>query len=315
MLVFFAAFKKEAVDLLKTIKLKKIIKIKSTVIYDGTIKNKRIIICIMGMGKYNSLFAVSQIIKMNLENPVFIIQGISGALVDNLNIGDLVVYESIKNLEKFQISKKVRGNKDCSPNAQKDNLVKGGGVKHPAILQSNENILCLSHRERLTDIKINNYHLSDLSETKAAFEVINGNFDSIKKKWEGSAKNLRILKASGGLVSYVVTDRTEKAALNKIHGVEAIDMESYYIADNAINNGIPVICIRSISDNRIEPIPELIIRFKNGNFYCKLSCLIELIFSKTKARSMIVSAKNITKACRNLNHFIKKIILPYFGYE
>ncbi|MCX6347514.1 MAG: hypothetical protein NTZ89_06250 [Actinobacteria bacterium] len=228
----------------------------------------------------------------------------------------------MKNLEKFQISKKVRGNKDCSPNAQKDNLVKGGGVKHPAILQSNENILCLSHRERLTDIKINNYHLSDLSETKAAFEVINGNFDSIKKKWEGSAKNLRILKASGGLVSYVsglvsyvVTDSMEKDVLNKLQGVEAIDMESYYIADNAINNGIPVICIRSISDNRIEPIPELIIRFKNGNFYCKLSCLIELIFSKTKARSMIVSAKNITKACRNLNHFIKKIILPYFGYE
>ncbi|MCX6347513.1 MAG: hypothetical protein NTZ89_06245 [Actinobacteria bacterium] len=60
MLVFFAAFKKEAVDLLKTIKLKKIIKIKSTVIYDGTIKNKRIIICIMGMGKYNSLFAVAE---------------------------------------------------------------------------------------------------------------------------------------------------------------------------------------------------------------------------------------------------------------
>src|SRR5450830_1425114 len=131
MLVFFAAFKKEAVDLLKTIKLKKIIKIKSTVIYDGNIKNRRIIICIMGMGKYNSIFAVSQIIKMNLENPVFIIQGISGALVDNLNIGDLVVYESIKNLEKFQISKKVRGKKDCSSDTQKDNLANGDGVKHP----------------------------------------------------------------------------------------------------------------------------------------------------------------------------------------
>jgi len=29
---------------------------------------------------------------------------------------------------------------------------------------------------------------------------------------------------------------------------------------------------------------------------------------------MLSSAKNINIACRNLNHFIKKIMLPYFGY-
>ena len=314
MLVIFAAFKKEAADLLKTIKLKKIIKIKNTVIYDGAINNKRIIICIMGMGKSNSLSAVAHMLEINLENPVFIIQGISGALVDNLNIGDLVVYESIKNLEKFQIAKEVPGNKNYSHDDQKINLANDTVLKHSAVIHGDENILNLSYEERSADILINNNDLPDLNEAKAAFEAINRNFGSLKNKWEESAKNLKIIKASGGLVSYVVIDRTEKDVLNKIHGIEAIDMESYYIAENAINNGIPVICIRSISDSLIEPIPELIIKFKKGNLFCKLSCLIELIFSRTKTRSMIASAKNISKACSNLNYFIKKILLPYFGY-
>jgi nucleoside phosphorylase len=315
MLVIFAAFKKEAADLLKIIKLKKIIKTKSTVIYDGTIKNKRIIICITGMGKSNSLFAVSQIIKMNLENPVFLIQGISGALADNLNIGDLVVYGSIKNLEKFKIEENEQENKGGSPDAQKHNFGDDSRVKHQAIMQCNGNTLCLSYGERPADVKATNYHLEGLDETKAAFKVLNGNFDLLKKKWESSVKKLRILKVSGGLVSYVVTDRKEKDALNKMQGIEAIDMESYYIADIAINNRIPVLCIRSISDNLIEPIPELIVRLNSGNFIYKFNCLTELIFSKTQARSMLISGKNITKACRNLNYFIKKIILPYFGYE
>jgi nucleoside phosphorylase len=315
MLVIFAAFKKEAADLLKAVKLKKIIKTKSTVIYDGTIKNKRIIICITGMGKSNSLFAVSQIIKMNLENPVFLILGISGALTDNLDIGDLVVYGSIKNLEKFKIEENEQENKDGSPDAQKHNLDDDGRAKHQAIMQCNGNILSLSYGERPADVKTTDNHLSGLDETKSSYKVLNGDFNLLKKKWESSIKKLRILKASGGLVSYVVTDRKEKDALHKIHGIEAIDMESYYIADAAINNRVPVLCIRSISDNLIEPIPELIVRFNSGNFIYKFNCLAGLIFSKTQSRSMIISGKNIAKACRNLNYFIKNIILPYFGYE
>jgi adenosylhomocysteine nucleosidase len=271
MLVIFAAFRKEAAGLFKIIKLRKRIRIRSTDIYDGTIKNKRIIICITGMGKSNALFAVSRIIKMNLDNPVFIIQGISGAVVDNLNIGDLVFYESIKNLEKFKTEKKTNGTEE--------------------------------------------FNLSYLDDIESSPEVINVNFDFSKKEWEDIGKNSRILKASGGLVSYIVTEHSDKDVLSKIHGVEAIDMESYYIADAAINNGIMAICLRSISDTLKEPIPELITRFNSGNFICKFNCLAELLFSKTKSRSMLVSGKNITKACRNLNYFINKTMLPYFGYK
>src|SRR5680860_629199 len=137
MLVLFAAFKKEAAGLLKIIESKKIIKINSTVIYDGTIKNKRIVICITGIGKSNSLFAISQIIKMNLENPVFIIQGVSGALVDNLSIGDLVIYESIKNLEKFRSAKKLQGDAGDSFYYSKHDIANDNEAKSPVALQGN----------------------------------------------------------------------------------------------------------------------------------------------------------------------------------
>ncbi|MEI7616071.1 MAG: hypothetical protein WCJ54_05090, partial [Actinomycetota bacterium] len=176
-------------------------------------------------------------------------------------------------------------------------------------------ILYLPCGKRLTDRKKDNCHLYDKDENKAAFEALNGNFELLKNKWESNSKQLNLFMVSGGLVSYIVTDPADMDILNKIQGVEAIDMESYYIADNAIENDISVLCVRSISDSPDEPIPELIIRFKNGGIYTRLCCLLELIFSRTKALSVIRSLKNMTKACRNLNQFVLETILPYFGYE
>jgi len=265
MLVIFAAFKKEAIDLIKLLKFKKTLKNKSAVIYDGLIENKRMIICITGMGKSNSLFAVKQVIAMNLENPVFIIQGVSGAVIENINIGDLIFYESIKNLEQFQAKTQLNGN--------------------------------------------------DFKEVKSASKILNIDFDLLKTRWEAGKKCHRLLKFSGGLVSYVVTDATEKNILNKLYGIEAIDMESYFIADAALNSQIPFICIRSVSDNLSEPISKLITRFSSGNLCYKFNFLIKLIFSRRKIKSIAHSYKNINIACRSLNQFVKKILLPYFGYK
>ncbi|MHB1346884.1 MAG: 5'-methylthioadenosine/S-adenosylhomocysteine nucleosidase family protein, partial [Candidatus Humimicrobiaceae bacterium] len=266
MLVFFAAFKKEAIDLIRMLESRKTVKFKKTVIYDGTIRNKRAVICIMGMGKSNSLYALRKILKMKLENPVFVIQGISGAVADHLKIGDVVIYETVKNIEKFETS-------------------------------NNADIPTCS--------------VPDIEEIKFDSGVIN--FDSLKSSWESYDKDLRILKSSGGLVPHVVTDQREKLFLNKSYSVEAIDMESYYIADIAKDNKIPVICVRSISDSLGEPISELIVRFGSGGFCIKIKCLISALFSRSETRSIISSYKNIDISCRNLNLFVKKVLLPYFG--
>ena len=284
MLVIFAAFKKEAIDLIKLLKFKKTLKNKRTVIYDGLVENKRIVICITGMGKSNSLFAVKQVIEMNLEDPVFIIQGVSGTVIENINIGDLIFYESIKNLEQFPGEIMQKGNDSYPSDTQKpdENVCKyAGGIENIDIV----------------------------------YPILNIDFDLLKTRWEVSKNNPRLLKFSGGLVSYVVTDAMEKNVLNKLYGIEAIDMESYFIADAALNSQIPVICIRSVSDNLSEPISKLITQFSSGNLCFKFIFLIKLIFSRTKIRSISESYKNINIACRSLNQFVKKVLLPYFGYK
>jgi len=315
MLVIFAAFKKEALALLKVIKVKKIIKSKSALIYDGLIQNKRIIICITGMGRLKAIHAAHQVIKLNIKNPVFVIQGISGGLADWLKTGDLVFYNSIKNLEWFNAGKKV-----IPYNAGNDFIKTQNSEEVSAEINEQRavgatDILYLPYGKRSINTDRDNYNLSGKDKNKAAFEVINENFELLKNRWESKSKNIKLFMASGGLVSYVVTDRSDMNVLNKIHDVEAIDMESYYIADIAVNNDIPAICVRSISDSAGEPIPELIIRFNEGGIYTRFCCLLELLFSRKKAVLVIRSLKNMTKACSNLNQFVQEIMLPYFGYE
>ncbi len=315
MLVIFAAFKKEALNLIKLLKSKKTVKNKNTIIYDGSIKNKRVIICITGMGKSNSLFAAGQIIKMKLDNPVFMIQGISGALLDNFKIGDLVFYESIKNLEQFRAQRYAGENSSYNPDVQKQTRINENDDGYDERIQSSDDILYLPYGGSIKNIGMNRHYLSDLKESDAIDKIMGANLDLLKDKWELIIKDSRIFRSIGGLVSYVVTDFKEKNVLNRLHDVEVIDMESYYIADTAIRNSIPVICIRSISDNFSKPIPESIIGFNSGNIYFKFKCLINVIFSNQEKRSIIRSYKNINIACRNLNLFIEKILLPYFGYK
>jgi len=311
MLVIFSAFKKEAIDLIKLLEFKKTLKAKRAVIYDGIIKNKRVIICITGMGKSNSLFAAKQVIEMNLSNPVFIIQGVSGAVAQNIDICDLIFYESIKNLEQYQPERQSGENDSCIPDTRKQDLNKS---KHTGE-KKNNHVVYLPLGKILKKTGSDSHPLSDFKEIESALKLLNINFDLLKTKWEANMKSSRILKSSGGLVSYVVTDSMEKSVLNELYGIEAIDMESYFIADDAIGRQIPVICIRSISDNITEPISEIIIRFGSGNSCFKFKILINLIFSRSKIISIIDSYKNINIACRSLNQFVKKILLPYLGYE
>ncbi len=315
MLVIFAAFKKEAFALLKTIKVKEVIKNKSTLIFDGLIQNKRIIICITGMGSSNSIADVSLVTELNLKNPVFIIQGISGALADWLKTGDLVFYNSIKNLEWFNSGGKIIPHKASNAYIQTQNPEEGSVEEYEQGVGNAANTLYLPFGKKVTNADMDNYNLYEKDEMKAAFEALNGNFELLKNKWESNNKNVKLFMVSGGLVSYVVTNKSDMDILNKTQGVEAIDMESYYIADNATQKDIPVICIRSISDSPNEPIPELIIRFNEGGIYSRFCCLLELLFSRTKAVSVMRSLKNMTKACRNLNQFVLVTMLPYFGYE
>ncbi|MCL5069365.1 MAG: hypothetical protein M1308_00455 [Actinobacteria bacterium] len=254
MLVVFAAFKNEADGLLKLMNCKKIIKNFNSVVYTGEIFNRGIVVAITGIGRLNAAICVNNIIMLNLSNPVFLIQGISGALIENLRIGDLAIYETVKNLEKIP------------------------GGKH---------------------IKLNS--LNDVADMQVDIK-------------NNDIFNMEILKIRGGTVPSVVTSYEDKIALNKTCGVEVIDMESFYIADAAIRKGIPVICIRSISDNLTESISRFFIEFNHNGIFKKFLFLLKMLFSRSKTKSVLRTIKNINLANKSLNDFIIKTVLPFSGY-
>lgn len=315
MLVVFAAFKKEAAGLLKLINCQKIKKIGETIIYDGEINSKRIIVCITGMGKSNSLNGVKKIIEMDLANPLFLIQGTSGALIENMKIGDLIIYESIQNLEQIQISKNKK-NKNVNEKALLEQTTNTETAKAGNELNK---IWGLSQNIKLTGNEINSYfNIFNWEEIETITEINNDDFSFLKNIEKNNIGNFNIFKSSGAIVSSVVTDLIDKKALNQLFGAEAVDMESYYIADIARNNGIPVACVRSVSDNLMEGVPDFFNDFESNNknkYLKKIFILFKIIFSKSKIKSAYRTLKNINIASKNLNDFVAKIVLPSFDYK
>jgi nucleoside phosphorylase len=315
MLVVFAAFKKEAAGLLKLINCQKIKKMGETIIYDGEINSKRIIVCITGMGKSNSLNGVKKIIEMDLANPLFLIQGVSGALIENMKIGDLIIYESIQNLEQIQISKNKK-NKNVNEKALLEQTTNTETAKAGNELNK---IWGLSQNIKLTGNEINSYfNIFNWEEIETITEINNDDFSFLKNIEKNNIGNFNIFKSSGAIVSSVVTDLIDKKALNQLFGAEAVDMESYYIADIARNNGIPVACVRSVSDNLMEGVPDFFNDFESNNknkYLKKIFILFKIIFSKSKIKSAYRTLKNINIASKNLNDFVAKIVLPSFDYK
>lgn len=113
MLIIFGALKIEIAAVLNLMSIDNISKTDGTTIYKGKINNEATLAVTTGMGKANAKKAVELIIEkyitgkkspadiesVNKTDIKFIITGFCGATDKNLDVGDLVIYESIKNLE------------------------------------------------------------------------------------------------------------------------------------------------------------------------------------------------------------------------
>jgi len=113
MLIIFGALKIEIAAVLNLMSIDNISKIDGIIIYKGKINNEATLAVTTGMGKANTKKAVELIIEkyitgkkspadiesVNKTDIKFIITGFCGATDKNLDVGDLVIYESIKNLE------------------------------------------------------------------------------------------------------------------------------------------------------------------------------------------------------------------------
>jgi len=100
MLVIFSAFKGEAGLIIKLLNPVKKTYIGQAVLFDGFFKGKRILVCITGMGKKAAEEAARKVISLNktgdiAAESIFLVAGICGASGRDLNISDIVFYESV----------------------------------------------------------------------------------------------------------------------------------------------------------------------------------------------------------------------------
>ena len=109
MLIIFGALKIEISGLIKIMSVKRIDKKGSITKYRGCINGKNVLLVETGMGKKNAQKAAKLIAENYLgDNSAvrrILVAGFCGATSRNLQIGDVVLYKSIKNLEHIDFSR------------------------------------------------------------------------------------------------------------------------------------------------------------------------------------------------------------------
>lgn len=268
MLIIFGALELEISGLLKLVKVKNVNRWGSIIIYEGNIRyvddasDETIILIKTGMGKDNAQKAIKlfkdnyldSIVRAGCLKREILIVGFCGATNEKLNVGDIVLYKLIKNLELNDSLEYT-----CSGE-----------------LSSNELLSIYSKDTNCDKVKEYKYRL---------FEV------------------------NGATVSEVISDSNTKRHIGRKFGVQAVDMESYWIGKFAAENNIPFYIIRSVSDSLEENIPGFLINF-SGEKMLSSVLRLALIVIKSPGKIFLITRtmKNIKRAKDNLNKLMKDFI-------
>ncbi len=113
----------------------------------------------------------------------------------------------------------------------------------------------------------------------------------------------------GATLNFLARDRAIKAKIYKRFGVQAVDMESYFICREASKYDVPFCVMRAISDTSEEELPEFMEDFsknKKGRGTIKfLACTLRPL----RAKEAFHSVKGIRKASANLKEAVKQWVL------
>ena len=202
------AMKIECSKILEALKKKKEIDIQGYKYYEGTFQGRKIVISLSKVGLIHSASSLSLAIEK--YNPSLIINiGIAGATDKNLHIGDIVIGESIININSYRTPYKKMG-KESNPN-EWELLTFLSGEEDRLIEEKTDKDLLSITKEILKDKKI-----------------------TVGKIGSGDAWNREI-------------DRI--IYLNKEYNILCEDMESIATYTIANQNNIPTVSIKMISDN------------------------------------------------------------------
>lgn len=253
MLIVFGALKIEVAAVLDMMEAAAVTKSGGILFHEGMINKKKVIVAITGMGRLNALKAAGLAAGKYLEQECLpyslkqggkeginiLLAGFCGATSKRLKPGDIVFYDSIKNIE------------------------------NPGPLDF----------KSLNILKLNN-------------------------SLEGS-----IPFVTGGTVPRVIVLPGEKKKIGKGLGIEAIDLESYWIGKKILSLGLPFYCLRSVSDALDDRMPGYFGVFsKTRTFFKILGSFLFSIINPIELRSNITALKNIKKAKGSLDNALRSLV-------
>ena len=87
------------------------------------------------------------------------------------------------------------------------------------------------------------------------------------------------------------------------------DMETFFLVRGAKDAGLPVICLRAVTDRADEEIPEEFLRVTDESGKYRLSLAVRLILGRPKIIGRIFSiGMNARTASNNLSRAVKSLI-------
>ena len=111
-------------------------------------------------------------------------------------------------------------------------------------------------------------------------------------------------------VNNIITDKAQKEFLNLEFSIDAVDMESYWLLNFLSSSKIPVLCVRSISDNmkyNISLSYENLIKNAFIDYYKVFRFVLK---NPSEIIKLVINGINFRKASRSLHHFILALINP-----
>ena len=121
--------------------------------------------------------------------------------------------------------------------------------------------------------------------------------------------NYKLLKVDGGSVSKVIIDSKLKKAIGSKFDVQVIDTETYWIGREAVRNKLPFCCIRSVSDDVDENVPDFLVNSFRRSILVNISNLLFLLVKSPKKVFQIAKViRDIKKARNNLTAAVKEVV-------
>jgi nucleoside phosphorylase len=120
-----------------------------------------------------------------------------------------------------------------------------------------------------------------------------------------------------GCTDHVASTPGEKKRLFDDHGAEVVDMESFWLIESLVNNGIPsgrIHCIRAVSDGAVDRLPSYMAGTGAKKTIADICCsAIKSVYLPAELKSNIYAFKNIRKAGYALAR-IPDILMDHTGF-